>query len=233
MSIEKPEQMVLPIALSDKASFENFYLGSNSELVHAIRSSVESAEPKLIYFYGNQSSGKSHLLFSATRLADTASIANSYLSLADPYVSQKMLEMVNTAGIVCIDNAHAWAGDEDKEQTLFALFEQVKHSSGRLLISAERTPDKCGFKLKDLISRLSSGLIYPLRDLSEEQQYQALKLRANHRALVISDKTFRYLLSRSSRDTSELFAILDRIDKTSLEERRKVTIPFLQAFLES
>jgi len=36
-----------------------------------------------------------------------------------------------------------------------------------------------------------------------------------------------------SRDNIELFAFLDKMDKASLAEKRKITIPFLQGLLSS
>jgi len=225
-------QMALPIALSDKASFRNFCVGAHGELIESLHSCVQLREPKLVYFYGNSGTGKSHLLFSAIRLAAQEAINTSYLSLADPKVNQQMLAMIDAQHLVCIDDVHAWAGDDDREQALFTLFEQIKHAGGQLLISGLKAPAHCGFELRDLVSRLASGLVYPLHALTEEQQFEALQSRANHRGLVISDDAVRYLLSRSSRDTSELFDILDRIDQASLVEKRKVTIPFLQRLLK-
>ena len=225
-------QMALPIGLCDKASFRNFCVGPNRELIEALRACVQLNDPKLVYLYGTNGSGKSHLMFAAMRLAGEEVINTSYLSLTDPKVNEQMLTMIDAGHLVCIDDIHAWSGDGAAEQALFTLFEQIKHADGRLLISALKAPDNCGFELTDLVSRLSSGLVYPLHALSEEQQFEALQLRANHRGLMISDESVRYLLSRSSRDTSELFDILDRIDQASLIEKRKVTIPFLQALLK-
>jgi len=225
-------QMALAISKNDKASFKNYLVGHNGELISALRSCVQAAEPNLIYLYGISGSGKSHLLFSAMRLAQQEVIHTSYLSLTDRKVGEQMLGSVDVAHIVCIDDVHAWAGEPAKEEALFALFEQIKRAGGQLIISAQQAPQYCGFKLPDLVSRLSSGLVYALQELSEEQQFEALKLRAKHRGLVMADNTVRYLLSRSSRDTSEIFDMLDRIDQASLLEQRKVTIPFLQALLK-
>lgn len=228
MSGSETPQMALPLAHTDKASFDNFWIGHNTELISAIRASVELGEPKVVYFYGPSGAGKSHLLFAAMRLAKEEIINTSYLSLSDAHVSPQMLEVVDVEHVVCIDNVHAWAGSEERERALFTMFEQIKHAGGQLIVSAVQPPEQSGFLIRDLISRLSSGLIYPLHDLSEDQQLAALKMRANQRGLSISDETVAYLLSRSSRDTGELFAILDRIDQASLVEKRRITIPFLQ-----
>jgi DnaA family protein len=224
--------MALPLAHADKASFENYWVGHNSELVTAIRASVEIGEPKVLYFYGPAGAGKSHLLFAAMRLAKDEIINTSFLSLNDPFVNPEMLSVVDVEHVVCVDNIQSWAGEQAKERALFTLFEQIKHAGGQLLVSSTQPPEQAGFELRDLISRLSSGLIYPLLHLNEAQQLEAIKLRASQRGLSISDETVKYLISRSSRDTSELFAILDKIDQASLEEKRRITIPFLQSLFK-
>lgn len=233
---EQPSQLAFPLSGNDKASFENYWLGHNTELVAAlvaaIEASVKVAEPKVVYYYGPSGAGKSHLLFAAMRLAKSEIINTRYLSLTDTYVSPDMLAVVGVEGVVCVDDIEAWAGDVDKERALFTLFEQIKHAGGQLIISAATPPDLSGFVIKDLVSRLSSGLIYPLHELTDEQRFDALKMRAKHRGLSISDDAVRYLQSRSSRDTGELFGVLELIDHASLVEQRRVTIPFLQNLLK-
>jgi len=233
-------QMALPFVHADKASFDNFWVGRNTELVSALKriselpSSGEGINNQAIYFYGSPGSGKSHLLFAATRAANETqsglSTANhtSYLSLNNDRVVVEMLPLINAAGLVCVDNIQAWAGDRHKENALFTLFEQIKHSGGQLIVSAIQPPAGTGFVINDLVSRLASGLLYPIYQLNDDERFAAIKLRANQRGLKIADDAVKYFVSRSSRDTHELFKILDHIDKTSLAEQRRITIPFLQ-----
>ncbi len=222
-------QLAFALAGDDKASFENFWPHRNTELVAALKSVSEAQSHKVVYFYGPGGSGKSHLLFACSRVAKKRTKPISYLSLADKYVGTEMLGSLNVAGLVCLDNIHEWAGDNERERALFTLFEQIKHAEGRLVLSAIQAPEISGFKLKDLVSRLSSGLIYPLHELSDDERFSALKMRANHRGLVIPDEVLKYLVSRASRDTTALFALLNNIDQASLAEKRKITIPFLQS----
>jgi len=231
MNIPSNSQIPLPLSHGDKAAFDNFWVGHNSELVSAIRASIELGEPKLIYFYGPSSVGKSHLLFAALKLAKEEVVHTSYLSLSESVITPSMLDALDAGHLICIDNVHTWAGEEAAERALFTLFEQVRHRGGSLLLSARTAPDNSGFQLPDLISRLASGLVYAVPELTEDQQFHALKLRANNRGLSISDDAVKYLLSRSSRDTGKLFSLLDEIDRTSLIEKRRVTIPFLQTIL--
>jgi len=229
---EQPGQLAFPLLGDDKASFENYWLGHNTELVAAIESCVIAGDPKVVYYYGPSGAGKSHLQFAAMRLARSEVINTSYLSLTDDHVSVDMLAVVDVKHIVCVDDIEAWAGDSEKERALFTLFEQIKHAGGQLIVSATQPPEGSGFTLKDLVSRLSSGLIYAVRELNDEQRFEALKMRAKARGLSISDDAVRYLQSRSPRDTGQLFGVLEQIDHASLVEQRRVTIPFLQNLLK-
>lgn len=243
-------QMALPIAHADKASFDNFWVGRNEELVTALKkismpeqiNVSDTIARKVLYLYGGSGAGKSHLAFSAIRAANRiandetseqgASTDTSYVSLNDGRVTTEMLSAINPSGLVCVDDINAWAGDREKESALFTLFEQVKHSDGHLLVCSSQPPGAAGFVINDLVSRLSSGLIYPVYELNDEERFFAIKLRANQRGLKIADDAVKYLLSRSSRDPGDLFEILDRIDRASLVEKRRITIPFLQNVLK-
>ncbi len=226
-------QLAFALAGDDKPSFENFWVGDNSELVAALKSAVSHSDGKVIYYYGPEGCGKSHLLYAVTRMASHAEKTTSYLSLLDAYVTPDVLEVVNVNGIVCIDNIQAWAGDNAKERQLFTLFEQIKHAGGQLIVSAKQAPEVSEFCITDLVSRLSSGLIYSMQEMDDQQRFHALQMRADHRGLTVSNEVLKYLVTRATRDTSELFALLEKIDKASLAEKRKVTIPFLQGLLSS
>jgi len=224
--------MALPLSHNDKASFDNYWVGNNYELVTALRAMVQTVEPNVLYIYGPSSSGKSHLLFAAMRLAKQDGVKTSYISLADEHVNTDMLGILDVDNLVFIDNLHAWAGDQAKERALFTLFEQIKHAGGQLVVASSQPPEGSGFVILDLVSRLMSGLIYGLHRLTEEQQLDAIKMRANQRGLLISDEVVKFLLKHSSRDNRELFTILEQIDQASLIEKRRITIPFIQSLLK-
>jgi len=223
--------MALPLSHNDRASFDNYWVGNNYELVTALRSIVQAQaiEQSVLYIYGPSGSGKSHLLFAAMRLAKQDGVQTSYISLSDEHVSVDMLGILDVSNLVFIDSIDAWAGDQDKERALFTLFEQIKHSGGRLVLASPQPPESSGFDIRDLISRLMSGLIYGLHPLTEEQQLDAIKMRANQRGLLISEETVKFLLKHSSRDNRELFTVLEQVDQASLVEKRRITVPFIQS----
>jgi DnaA-homolog protein len=60
-----------------------------------------------------------------------------------------------------------------------------------------------------------------------------LQLRARHRGLELPDDTARYLLTRSRRDMTSLYALLDRLDRESLRTQRRLTVPFVREVLQN
>jgi len=225
------EQLALPISVDQKASFDNFWPGDHEELVASFKNAVERGQPSLVYCYGPQTSGKSHLLYAAMRLASDHQINTSYLPLADTYINTEMLSLVDVSSVVCVDDIHVWAGDDRKERALFSLFEQIQAKQGRLLITAATIPSEQGFVIPDLVSRLASGLLYPLQEPKDEQQRAVLKLRAKHKGLDIGDDVLKYLSQRCSRDTAKLIILLDDLDHAALVAKRRITIPFVKQFL--
>jgi len=225
-------QLAFPLSVDDKASFDNFWPGRNEELLAALDACALHREPPLIYFYGKRASGKSHLLYAAMRQANKQKTNTSFLPLSDDYITPAMLDLVDVSQLVCVDDIHAWAGIRDYERALFSLFERIKSSGGRLIISAKSAVADHAWEIPDLRSRLASGLIYPLWGLDESEQLAMLAFRARHKGLEIGEEVLKFILRRRTRDTGELVELLDAIDRSAMIEKRRVTIPFLKQLFD-
>ena len=56
----------------------------------------------------------------------------------------------------------------------------------------------------------------------------ALKFKANIRGILVSDAVAEYIYTRCQRDAKSLFDLLNVLDRLSLVEQRKLTIPFVK-----
>ena len=74
--------------------------------------------------------------------------------------------------------------------------------------------------------------MFQLQSLSDEDKLRALQLRASRRGLHMSDDVGRFILTRGERSMNALFELLERLDQASLQEKRKLTIPFLKETLD-
>jgi len=249
MSELELHQIPLPLSDSDSAKFDNFVVGegdtNNQMIVDALIALVElqktaissienyqSAIKTPLFLSGDTGSGKTHLLSAFIESCrDKASQNAAYLDLNTLPDSPQILELANAAPIVCIENIDAWSGEEELERALFTLVEEAKRDQRLLLVTAKQSPENCEFKLKDLVSRLKSGIEFKLQTIGDEAKETALKLRAKNRGLIISDEAISFLMNRYARDTGSLFASLKELDRASIISKRKVTIPFIQKVL--
>lgn len=229
-----PRQLNLPISPPVFASFGNFYVGDNGELVQVLKSLVKgTAERRFVFIYGRPGCGKTHLLQAICRNAAESSSLNAYLTLADSTLTPSLLGRLNPEALVAVDDLHLVVGQKEWEEQLLSLFERLVSQEGALVVAANGPPSALNASLPDLVSRLGSGFTYRLKPLDDADKVAALKLRAEQRGLEIPDSVVEYLLAHGSRDLGALFALLDRIDEVSLSRQRRVTIPFIKELDQS
>jgi len=225
-------QLPLGIHLADAARFDNFVAGPNAEAVAALKALVDTPGPASLLLAGTSGSGRSHLLQAACRHAGEAGLAMAYLPLATlGDRAAEALAGLEALDLVALDDIEVLAGEDASERALFNLFNELRVAGGRLLASASDRPERLGFRLPDLVSRLNWGLFYALHPLDDAARMQVLKRRAAERGLELGDEVCGYLLRRCPRDLPALMALLERIDRDSLARQRRITIPFLRETL--
>lgn len=231
----KPVQLPLGVRLRDDATFANYYPGANAAALGYVEHLCEPDSgwmDSLIYLWGTPGSGRSHLLQAACLRIEQAGEHAIYLPLGELAAhGPQLLEGVDQAALVCLDDLQAVAGHADWEEALFHLFNRLRDAGRRLLLSADRAPRELPVRLPDLHSRLSLALVFQLQGLSDEDKLRALQLRASRRGLQLSDEVGRFILARGERSMNALFELLERLDQASLQAQRKLTIPFLKETL--
>lgn len=220
-------QLALRVGLSDLASFDNFYPGPNQEAVAAVREAV-SGRPGLLFIHGPPGTGKSHLLYAAVKEAGIRNRPAVYVSGAAAQRDSGDWLDLPAEGLVCVDDIGEGVTPAEG-LALFSLYEQMRNETGSLVLSSRLPPSGVDWALPDLRSRVNSGLVYRLGELDDRALERALRLRAEHRGIRLSDEVVRFVLRRYERSPSALFRLLDRVDVESLEQQRKVTVPFLRA----
>jgi len=221
------QQLTLNIQLRDDATFENYFSGANDSVVHALQSQKEP----YAFLFGDNGAGKSHLLQAACLQAGKNALPVAYLPLNEPGLMPEMLEGLEEMSLIALDDIQAVMGDEVWERALFNLYNRVREKGSTMLVSSTEPLASLNIKLADLKSRLSWGPIFQLSALSDAEKQSALQQRAKNRGLDLADDVVMYLLKRSPRDMNSLFALFEKLDKASMVEKRKLTIPFIKNYL--
>jgi DnaA family protein len=71
-------------------------------------------------------------------------------------------------------------------------------------------------------------LVFQLHALGEDGLQNALRQEIEQRSLRASDDVVAYILRRYPRRMSVLKRVVDSLDKASLSEQRRITIPFVK-----
>lgn len=227
------QQLPLPLTFRTDKSFLNFKTGANAELIHYLQALPIGAEPWLIYFWGSTGSGCSHLLQACCSLADQQGMRAAFVALADPHAAPLICEGLEQFDLVCLDDIDKVAGDAEWEEALFHLYNRIQINKKKLLIAAHQAPMASAWRLPDLRSRLQAGLVLTLHDLSDIHKCEFLIAKARESGLLLSEEVAEFILKRCRRDMPTLLAVLALLDKTSLAQQRKLTVPFVRSVLYS
>ncbi len=227
MAVDSP-QLPLGIGLKDTATFDNFYPAGNELLLQALQQGNDA----MLYLWGPAGSGKSHLLQALCHATAATGHSPVYLPLQELVsLSPDLLEGLEQQALIAVDDVQAVAGLSQWEEGLFHLYNRVRDSGHRLVVSATRAPAGLALALPDLASRLGWGPVFQLSALTDTDKRLALQLRAHRRGLEIGDEVAGYLLRRCPRDMDSLFNLLNRLDQASLAAQRRLTIPFVRQLL--
>ncbi|GAA5112784.1 DnaA inactivator Hda [Orbus sasakiae] len=182
------------------------------------------------YFWSAVPSGKTHLLYSSCNELSLLNKLICYIPLNQHQsLTPDILLGLEQYDLVCIDDIDQIAGNKVWEEAIFDLFNRLmENNQTKLLITGNASPKQIHFQLPDLVSRLEWSPVYQLKELNDDDKLKALQLRAKLRGFELPTDVGLFLLKRVDRDIKTLSELLDKLDKVTITEQRKLTIPFIK-----
>ena len=226
------KQLALNLCLKDAATFVNFFIGTNKQLVNTLCNLDTDNETHFIYVWGKQGAGKSHLLSALCQLFGEHNHIAAYLPFGEAtQLDPKILDDLEKLDLLCVDDLNLIAGNIVWEEKFFHCFNKIAEHGKKIVVTSNVAPLALPLALPDLKSRMASGLTFEVQALSDIEKIQGLKLRAKLRGLELNDIVAQFLLHHYARDTKNLFETLNQLDKAALAAQRKLTIPFVKNVL--
>ncbi len=228
------QQLPLSFEPRERYTFDAFVAGPNQLAVDLVRQTADGGGETQILVWGDNGSGKSHLLQAACNRASRSRMTVCYLPAREiAGTSPQVLDGLEQLELVCIDDMDTLLKSVPWEEALFDLINRIRDAGKRLLLASSRSPENCDTSLPDLRSRLTWGPVFQLRELPDEDKIRAIQKRADLAGLELPDNVARYLLTHYPRALFDLFERMDRLDRASMAMQRRLTIPFVKSVLET
>jgi DnaA family protein len=215
-------QLVLELSPPAAPTLENFFPGPNAAALAALRHALGGGEP-IVYLWGERGSGRTHLLRAV--VAATRSQGRSSLYVPAPHAG---LSACAGANLLAVDDVERLDGAA--QTLLFDAYNSMRAAEGRLVAAGAMPVADLPLR-EDLRTRLGAGLSLHLAPLEDADKAAALSAHAASRGMRLGQDIIGYVLTHCRRDMSMQMAILDALDRHSLEHKRPVTIPLLRQAL--
>ena len=225
MNASPSRQLLLDLSLNWQPSLENFVAGNNRELLSRLHGLANAHSYDAVYLWGPEGSGKSHLASATADLAATRRTVVQHAGVAAPDDFALHSGML----LVIDDIEHLSA---DAQIALFRSFNAARTRGLALLLTGSRPPLELALR-EDLRTRIGQSLIYELQPLSDDEKSAALQRHAALRGMRLDDSVVQYLMRHGRRDLPSLMAMLDGLDRSSLEQKRPPTIPLLRELMQT
>lgn len=213
------KQLLLDLADPLPQTLDSFEVGANAELLHRLRQfAARATAERSLYLWGEPGVGKSHLLRGLAAAAPGARL------IAPGAPEDAFLHTPETT-LYLLDDCEKLS--PEAQIAAFALFNQVRDNGGLMAVSGAVAPAVLPVR-DDLRTRMGWGLVYHVHSLDDEAKIAALSQAAKRRGLTLAAGVLPYLITHFERDMRSLSALLDALDRYSLETKRPITLPLLR-----
>ena len=218
-------QMLLDLKPEQPPTLDNFVVGANAELVARLRGLGSTGSFEALYLWGDPGCGKSHLLAAA------AASAHGRRPVVRLHASEAAAELpLATGSLLVIDDIQQLGAGA--QVALFRAFNAMRFLGLAVLLAGREPPLRLDLR-EDLRTRIGQTLIYKIQALSDDEKAAALRRHAIERGMLMDPGVVHYLLRHGRRDLPSLMAMLNSLDRASLEQKRPPTLPLLRELMQT
>jgi len=215
------QQLLLDVFTPPRPTLSNFLVGQNGQLVHELRKLADSqGTSPFMFIYGPAGCGKSHLLRGVAAEMGVSVLAGSnrfVFKASDQALVIDDVEQLTPYSQVQLFNAFNSSLAENKP--------------GKIILASEFP--SADLKLRDdLRTRIEAGLCLRVQPLSDQEKHEALQAMAKSRGLELSEEVIDYALRYFQRDMGSLMAVMDGLDRFSLEQQKPVSVNLLRHWMK-
>ena len=223
----------------------NYITGQSNQLaVTAAQMMIqEQATPSPLFIYGPSGCGKSHLIQAIWNQTRRNKLSGKALYITAEQFTTHFLESINGGGtpsfrgkyrnvdLLVVDDIDFFPGKRATLEEFHYTVDDLLREQKQLVFSAKSVPSEINGLNRDLVGRLSSGLVCALGLPDEQMRFEIGKLHCDRLGFKIMDDVIQIAVERSPGDCRHLFGILNRIHAMQLSFGKPVTPSVVDSLL--
>jgi len=201
------DQLVLKFPTQQAYKKEDFYVSPSNEKAYDFINSWPKWIKRIVNIFGPPGSGKSHL---ASILKGKA----SFVEIGSSELNEKIFLEFKTKEILIIEDIN----EKTSEEILFSLWNLALQDNKYLLTTSLKPINSYKFNLKDLVSRVNSGLIIGINLPSDDLMSVILAKNFSDKQINVEKKHIDYIIKRIDRSYEKISQFILTLDKYSLKK---------------
>ena len=210
------KQTIFEYNILPKHNLENFYVSeANKDAYNFIINDNKYNNYSILY--GPSKSGKTHL-----------GLIWKEMNNAVVYNNKNFNDFIQCKKNIFVDNFL----EDLNEENLFHLINHCFNNKLKILLCTDKLLSSYMFELKDLSSRLKSFNFIEIKKPDDELIVNLInKLLYDKQIIINNSEIFSYVLKRIKRTYKDIYLLVDKIDKLSLEKKRELTVPLIKELI--
>ena len=178
-----------------------------------------------IYLWGPSAVGKTHILIATIK---------KFLNFNKDVIDLSFIDDNDTFDLGSIDLF--FLDDIDRadgkiQNNLFNIFNMSENENAAIFITGNLPPNQMSLR-PDLRTRISQCLVLNLKELEDEEKKDVLLKRSYFMGINLKLEIIDYLVKNYNRNMHELIKLIEKIDKESIIQKKRITIPFIKSFMK-
>lgn len=209
----RPRQLAFDLPVDSRHGVEDFLIGPSNEAAYGMIEAWPHWPEAWLRLVGPEGAGKTHLA------AIWAKAAHAWVVPVSEVTEENVPHLISGGALVVEDCDR---GPRD-EAALFHLMNAIKAKRGSLLLTARSAPDLWSVRIPDLLSRLRLAPHATIAPPDDALLRALLVKLFIDRQLIVDAGIIEALTLRMERSFAAARALVDALDRLSLERGRRVT----------
>ena len=207
-------------------TFENFVVGSGSQLAHAASIAVANAPGRAynpLFVFGETGLGKTHLMHAVAHqmltnnpnakiaYVSTEKFTNEFIHAIRQNKLTKFRKYYRNVDALLVDDIHFLSGKESTQEEFFHTFNDLFESGRQIFLASDRPANEIERLENRLISRFQWGLVTDIQAPDFETRFAILRNKALAMNIELDEEIMEFLAERVSRNVRRMEGALTRI----------------------